>query len=130
MKESRKEGRRWLEQAKADLEFAEYALGGGFHAHACFEAHQAAEKALKALHYALLGKRTVLGHSTSQLAREAGFAGVDDELLLVLDQYYIPTRYPNGLPDGIPAKAYTLRQAREAVETARRVVEAVGQSLK
>ncbi len=130
MKESRKEGRRWLEQAKADLEFAEYALDGDFHAHACFEAHQAAEKALKAIHYALLGKRTVLGHSTSQLAHEAGFTKVDNELLLVLDQYYIPTRYPSGLPDGIPAKAYTARQAREAVGTAREVVVAVEQSLK
>ena len=25
----------------------------------------------------------------------------------ILDTYYIPTRYPNGLPDRIPAEVYT-----------------------
>jgi len=38
------------------------------------------------------------------------------ELAGLLDQYYIPTRYPNGLPDGIPSEAYNKTQAREAVE--------------
>ena len=32
----------------------------------------------------------------------------------VLDSYYIPTRYPNDLPDDIPARVYN-RRAAEAV---------------
>ena len=40
--------------------------------------------------------------------------------------FYVPTRYPNGLPDGIPARVYNEKAAREAVELAREVVETVG----
>jgi len=43
-----------------------------------------------------------------------------------LDQYYIPTRYPNGLPGGVPSRFYTdPGEAREAMELARMVLEAV-----
>ena len=28
-------------------------------------------------------------------------------ILIIFDTYYIPTKYPNGLPDGIPAEVYT-----------------------
>lgn len=38
---------------------------------------------------------------------------------------YIPTRYPNGLPDGIPAQVYNEKAAREAVALAEDVVETV-----
>ncbi len=48
----------------------------------------------------------------------------------LLDSYYIPTRYPNGLPDGIPADVFTkeaavgaVAMAREAVEWVRKLVE-------
>jgi hypothetical protein len=37
-----------------------------------------------------------------------------------LDQYYVPTRYPNGLPGGVPAEVFTRRQADEVVSLARR----------
>jgi len=42
-----------------------------------------------------------------------------------LDQYYVPTRYPNGLPGGAPAHVYTRRQASAAVAAARRFPDAV-----
>ena len=41
-----------------------------------------------------------------------------------LDQYYIPTRYPNGLPGGIPAEVFTDSQAEDAVGRARAFIEA------
>ena len=47
------------------------------------------------------------------------------ESLAILDQYYVPTRYPNGLPGGIPSDVYTGIQATAAVDIARRVVAAV-----
>lgn len=37
------------------------------------------------------------------------------EELVILDQYYIPTRYPNGLPDLSPFEAYTKKQGEEAL---------------
>ncbi|MGD8967651.1 MAG: hypothetical protein PVI07_09095 [Anaerolineae bacterium] len=30
-------------------------------------------------------------------------------------RYYVATRYPNGLPDGIPADTYTRQAAEDAV---------------
>ena len=36
----------------------------------------------------------------------------------LLDKYYIPTRYPNGLPDLTPDEVYTRREAEEAVRIA------------
>jgi HEPN domain-containing protein len=39
----------------------------------------------------------------------------------ILDSYYVPTRYPNGLADDIPARVYN----RSAAEAALRLVEAV-----
>jgi len=39
----------WLDEARDDLESAEYLLNGGRYSKACFYAQQAAEKAVKAL---------------------------------------------------------------------------------
>jgi HEPN domain-containing protein len=84
-----------------------------------------AEKALKALHYGVLEKRFVPGRSLVKLAAELK-QEIGEEMkdhLSLLDQYYIPTRYPNGLPDAAPFVVYTARQAREAVEIAKAVLE-------
>jgi HEPN domain-containing protein len=43
----------------------------------------------------------------------------------ILDSYYIPIRYPNGLPDGIPAEVFTEEAAFGAVELANQAVEFV-----
>jgi HEPN domain-containing protein len=43
-----------------------------------------------------------------------------------LDQYYIPTRYPNALLGGVPSRFYDDREeAREAMELTRAVLELV-----
>jgi len=59
MRQSRAEAERWLRQAENDFAFAELGAREGFFAQACFVCQQAAEKALKALHY-LRGERLVL----------------------------------------------------------------------
>ena len=40
----------------------------------------------------------------------------------ILDKYYIPTRYPNGLDAGAPADAYTAAEARQAIEYANEII--------
>ena len=47
----------------------------------------------------------------------------------ILDDYYVSTRYPNGLPDGIPANVYTSRAAVEACSIAEEVVNFVRQKI-
>ena len=131
-KEPLEEGRRWLDQAKEDLRWAQHLAQEGGHHLACFLAQQVAEKALKAFLYAQ-GEEIVLGHSVARLLEQAGSfdpafaqAGVEWS---ILDGYYIPTRYPNGLPNGIPAHTYTARAAREAVALAEEVVRFVADRL-
>jgi len=119
------EARRWLLQAENDLRFAELAVREGFFAQACFVCQQSGEKALKALAYAL-GDRQVLGHSLFVLVEKLrdsypGLASLSEDAG-ILDQYYIGTRYPNGIPDGVPYEVYRERQAREALQMAGRIV--------
>lgn len=122
------EGRRWLVQAVEDLRWAQWLTReGGWHL-ACFLAQQIAEKALKAFLYAR-GEEIVLGHSVERLCAAAaehhpGFSE-KAQRWSVLDGYYIPTRYPNGLPAGIPAQVYTRDAAQEAVSLAEDAVEYV-----
>jgi len=126
------EGQRWLAQAVEDLRWTKYlAEGGGWHL-ACFLAQQVTEKALKAFLYAQ-GEEIVIGHSVARLCAAA--AGYLPEFAdkarrwSLLDGYYIPTRYPNGLPDGIPAMVYTQDAAIGAVALAEEAVEWVRQLL-
>ncbi|TDA68730.1 MAG: HEPN domain-containing protein [Clostridia bacterium] len=84
---------------------------------------------MKAFLYAQ-GESPVLGHSVSTLSDRAGRYSREmaekRQAWSVLDGYYIPTRYPNGLPDGIPAQVYNQKAACEAVALAADAVETVG----
>ena len=129
---ARDEAERWLRQAESDLAFAALGAREGFPAQACFTSQQAAEKALKAVLH-LSGARFVPGHSVLELLDRAIAAIADADAAPLgrlrdsarqLDQYYIPTRYPNGLPGGIPAEVFTGSQAEDAVGRARAFIEA------
>jgi len=77
---------------------------------ALFHFQQSAEKALKA--YLYLNVKSVeifYTHSITDLlemAIEIDFEFKEIATVKKLDQYYIPTRYPNGLPGGIPSRYY------------------------
>ena len=127
------EGRRWLEQADEDLRWAEdLARRGGYHI-ACFLAQQVGEKALKGYLYSR-GLEEVRGHSVERLCSEAAAHEADfrerARKWSILDGYYVTTRYPNSLPDSIPARVYTEDAAKDAVQLARQIVEYVRARLK
>lgn len=128
MNANRQEADRWLTQAQHDRRAAEINRREGFAEIACFLAQQAAEKALKAYLYAQ-GERAVVGHATHLLVRQcADYDRAFDALRDAcrnLDQYYIPTRYPNGLPGGIPHDVYSDDQAQEALRLAGQVLDLV-----
>ena len=50
-----------------------------------------------------------------------------------LDKLYIPTRYPNGLPDITPSEAYSLLDAQNAIKAAKHIIRvaegAIGENL-
>ncbi len=131
-KDPLEEGRRWLRQAMEDLRWARHLVEQGAYHLACFLAQQVAEKALKAFLYAQ-GEEVVLGHSVQRLCvAAAGYAPEFQEYARswsILDGYYVPTRYPNGLPDGIPSEVYTRAAAAEAVRLAGEAVERVREKI-
>lgn len=120
-RDARSEGLRWLEQAEADRKGVQLLLDGGSYHLACFVAQQVAEKTLKAFIYTQ-GEEFVMGHSVEALSRWAAEYDPDFEELrpevAPLDGYYIPTRYPNSLPDSIPARVYTRTVAEETARLA------------
>jgi HEPN domain-containing protein len=127
MRDSRAEAERWLRQAENDLAFGRLALKERFFAQACFVAQQTGEKALKAIAYAQ-GERVVIGHSLVELAtrlqeRVTALRALREDAG-VLDQYYVPTRYPNGLAGGVPFEAFGETQAAGALAAAERFVAA------
>lgn len=128
----KEEAKRWIQQARRDLDDAVYLLEGDRFNTACFLAQQSAEKALKAFLY-FKGVEIVLGHSTSELCYTAMDFDSDFESIVSisasLDKYYIPTRYPNGLPGGIPAEAYTRDDAQMAISMAQKILEFVKSKL-
>ena len=123
-----KEARRWYRQGARDGETARKNAENRDFEVACFLYQQAAEKILKAFLYAR-GERAVLGHSTLSLARACmTYAPAFHEILDAcreLDIFYIPTRYPNGLPDGAPFEYYTDKHAGRAEAAYRHVHQAV-----
>jgi HEPN domain-containing protein len=115
----------WLNQAVRDLEQAEDSRIAGRHEWACFAAHQSAEKAVKALH--LHFGQEAWGHVVARLMKELPKPAPEDliDIARVLDNFYIPTRYPNGHPQGAPFEHYGRLQSEEAIKYARSILEFV-----
>jgi HEPN domain-containing protein len=132
-RESKSEGLRWLEQAEADRKGAQLLFDGGSYHLACFVGQQVAEKALKAFIYAQ-GEEFVIGHSVEAPCLWAAEFDIDFERLreavAPLDGYYIPTRYPNSVPDNIPARVYTRPVAEEVLRLTDQVLHLVHGKLK
>jgi HEPN domain-containing protein len=122
----------WLAQADHDLGHARHALEDADYDWACFAAHQAAEKAVKAIFLHLGGEGW--GHSITRLLKDLSQReAVPDDLGQAarrLDKHYIPTRYPNGFDAGAPRDYYTAEEARQAIADAQRIYDFGKQSVR
>ncbi len=122
------EALRWLRQAEYTLQSIRVDVNGGFHAWACFKSHQAAEYALKAV---LRGFGIEsFGHDLIDLWRKSLKLCPSVEPLrlciALLNKLYVPPRYPDAWAGGaVPFESYTEKDSREAMECARKVVQAV-----
>ncbi len=119
---------RWMNQAEHTLSSAQRDATEGDYGWACFKAQQAAEYAVKALLRGL--GLPAFGHSVLGLIREIrkqGFPVSEDaeRYARILDQYYIPPRYPNAYPEGSPFEFYDREIAEEAIASAREVFRTV-----
>ncbi|MGA2639624.1 MAG: HEPN domain-containing protein [Spirochaetia bacterium] len=117
MNNNEKEALRWFLQGIRDGRTAGRNSENGDNEVACFLYQQAAEKLLKAFLY-FKGENPVLGHSALKLAErcegyDPSFHGAL-QACMDLDVFYVPTRYPNGIPDGAPYEYFQRRHADAA----------------
>lgn len=116
----------WLRFAAEDLRMAELALQDEIYNQVCFHSQQCVEKALKGL-IASQGKAPPRTHRMADLLPflSPNPLGDLEEDILLLDRFYIPTRYPDALPgmlpDGLPGRP----DAEEALAVAHSVWERV-----
>jgi HEPN domain-containing protein len=125
------EAMRWLRTGEDDLDAATVLKKNGKFPHACFHAQQAGEKAVKAVWYR--ADADPWGHSVRKLIED--LENVDMNLYdrlkgllragTILDRFYIPTRYPNGLPELTPGEAYLEEDAEQCIRQAAEILAAV-----
>lgn len=128
---NKQEADRWLRTAQDDLDTAVILKEKGKFAHSCFHSQQAGEKAIKAVWY--LADADPWGHSIKKLIDDLEHVDLSlykylstmTRVGVVLDRFYIPTRYPNGLPDITPDQAFNEEDARTGVDYAGKILKAV-----
>ena len=127
------EALRWLAQAEDEYADAVHLMDRRRFYLSLFLAQQSAEKALKALMY-WKEQEHVFTHSVGELLKLA--LSLDEDFRSVqdarrLDDYYIPTRYPNGLPGDIPSRYFDDPiEAKRALEWSDKVISMVREKLK
>lgn len=135
VEKNRREAERWFNTAQGDLDSAIILLKNDRYAHACFHSQQSGEKAMKAIWYFL--DADPWGHSIKKLIQ--GLEQVDlntykrferlEKRAVLLDRFYITTRYPNGLPDLTPEEAYLKEDAVKCIENAEKILNEVSSAL-
>ncbi len=123
----REESLRWLTQAQDEFQDADDLRKRGRFYLALFHFQQAAEKALKAYLYLKVKSIEVFyAHSINDLLEMALEITPDFREAVQakkLDRYYIPTRYPNGLPGSVPSRYFDdPKEAEEAMELAKSLI--------
>ena len=110
------DAQKWLDFAHEDLKMAQLAMRESLFNQVCFHAHQSAEKILKGL----LVNSEILSPKTHKLCDLLSMLPVPVpeqlfEKLLFLDRFYIPTRYPDAIPDGSTSGMPNRAEAQEAL---------------
>jgi HEPN domain-containing protein len=118
----------WLARAEDDLSFAQLGFREKYFSQVCFLSQQVVEKSFKAFLLAK-GRSYPRLHKVIELAKlcvelENDLDSLKNELKL-LDEFYIPTRYPDAIPGGLPGGVPAAADAQMALETASKVLEFV-----
>jgi HEPN domain-containing protein len=132
-KDPKAEALRWLTQAQEELKDATTLTKARRFYLSLYLCQQSAEKALKAFIY-LREEEPLPTHSVAVLLGLA--TSIDPEFKLLkgakrLDDYYIPTRYPNALPGEVPSHYYDDQgEAEEALSWSEKIVKLVDRKIK
>ncbi|MCD6169129.1 MAG: HEPN domain-containing protein [Candidatus Latescibacteria bacterium] len=121
---------RWFTQATDEFEDSDELRKRGRFYLALFHFQQATEKALKAYLYLKVKSVEVFyTHSIGELSKMALEIDPDFKQIVPakrLDRYYIPTRYPNGLPGCVPSQYFDdPQEAEDAMHLAKSAIDLV-----
>lgn len=126
MKEKGDEHKDWYAYAEDDLKFARVGLREGFYAQVCFHAQQTAEKVLKGF-LLFRGKAYPKTHSLTDLVTliDEDWLTKHIKSLQLLDEFYVPIRYPDAAAGMKPGGPPNERDAREALSWAEEIFQEV-----
>ncbi|MEW5692600.1 MAG: HEPN domain-containing protein [Candidatus Hydrogenedentota bacterium] len=120
---------RWIEQAKYDFDTARDLYEKQRYNWCCYLCQQASEKAVKAV-YINRGEYVEKVHSIFVLIegdKTYRINGIEElkncsEQARRLDRYYIPTRYPNGVPYGVAYRYFGLKDAKNCMDDCETII--------
>lgn len=108
----------WFLQAESDLRSVKALIATSHYSHACFNAQQASEKAMKSVAF-YRGADMVKSHSLAQIIKDLNINGTLAAHASKLDVYYLTSRYPDALPDhSLPSESFSKEMAEEALQMA------------
>jgi HEPN domain-containing protein len=128
-----KEINNWFAFAKDDLKMAEVALKEKIYNQTCFHSQQGVEKTLKG--FLKTKVRSVpKTHFLDELLNlcieiDREFQTLREKCS-ILDDYYIPTRYPDALPGMLPEGLPQVKDATEALSFLKEIITFVNERLK
>lgn len=120
-------GKNWLNFAAEDLKMAELAMQEHVYNQVCFHSQQAVEKALKG-YIESKKKHIPRTHKLIDILaviKENIFTEDLKEQVILLDRFYIPTRYPDTLPGSLPNGLPIANDAKESLDTATSVLKVI-----
>lgn len=126
----KKDAERWIRFACEDLRMAELALAEGIFNQVCFHAQQCVEKLIKGF----IGYKGQVHPQTHKLIDLLSVIpkSLLNELrndILLLDRFYILTRYPDALPGSLPEGLPVKVDAEEAIGVAKVLFERIQEEI-
>jgi HEPN domain-containing protein len=114
----------WIRQAERNLKSGEVNYSNQLYEEACYESHQASEKAIKALlktYYKDLRGRSLI-YLIQPIVHSLSISNDIFNCMQSLDRQYIPTRYPDAYDQGAPLDYYNEADAQNCLECARKIL--------
>jgi HEPN domain-containing protein len=120
------EGESWLCFAREDLQVARLVMKEEIYNQVFFHSQQCAEKSLKAW-LASQGANIPKNHRMADLIPliSPAVLGTLKTRLILFDQFYIPTRYPDSLPGSLPMGLPSKDDAVETLGLAEEIIKVI-----
>jgi HEPN domain-containing protein len=120
--------RKWLKQAKHDLEMSEKNIDIGGYDVASFLAHQSIEKLLKSV-FVIQGKPLPKIHYLDELANQLNLSEEIVNNILEIASDYMFSRYPD-VSDNVPYELYDKETAKTKIDFAKKIFLSLSEQIK